>query len=380
LVLFGSQYATASASLTVTTKIAHSFELEPSIDTSLTNTQGAFAAVAMGHLNQPLNTFWQLFFQPAGTSKWTLVTPPGVASNGGLVIATSQDHALLAGFRPTNFLTYSPVSMTDNEGRAWSVGALPGGLLGRTDALGMSGSGELAALIDDPKPEVVTSDGSLSDWAPLISQERLSSTTSGARCGIEDLTSVTFNNAGDVIVGATCAHPGVVGIFENTGSSWHLLGPSLSPSLSRDNIEVINFSQERGVMTALLATHGPSRTSLVGAWQLAGTRWGTSPPFVLRHSTTVTSTGPDGRGGFFVLTSNGSLRPSLELLGGPGTAWDQLPLTPRGTATVVFSATGSIESLTANGDSFQSWILNAHAKVWDATQSILVPILYGSSS
>jgi hypothetical protein len=34
------------------------------------------------------NNFWQLFVRPAATGKWRLATPPGVASNGGLVVAS----------------------------------------------------------------------------------------------------------------------------------------------------------------------------------------------------------------------------------------------------------------------------------------------------
>ena len=34
------------------------------------------------------NNFWQLFVRPAGTGSWRLVTPPGVATNGGLVVAS----------------------------------------------------------------------------------------------------------------------------------------------------------------------------------------------------------------------------------------------------------------------------------------------------
>ena len=52
-------------------------------------TPASDAIVAMGTLSDPINTFWQLFFRPNSTSRWTLATPPGVADNGGLVISPS---------------------------------------------------------------------------------------------------------------------------------------------------------------------------------------------------------------------------------------------------------------------------------------------------
>jgi hypothetical protein len=39
----------------------------------------------MGDLDQPDNTFWQAFVLSGVTPSWSLVTPKGVADNGGLV-------------------------------------------------------------------------------------------------------------------------------------------------------------------------------------------------------------------------------------------------------------------------------------------------------
>ena len=57
--------------------------------------------LAMGHLGDPANTFYELFERPTGRSAWTLVTPPGVADNGGLVVGLSPAGALTAGFLPS---------------------------------------------------------------------------------------------------------------------------------------------------------------------------------------------------------------------------------------------------------------------------------------
>ena len=96
-----------------------------SLATSLESAAGAWAVVPMGHLDQPLNTFWQLFFKPAGAKLWSnRASALAVATNGGLAIA-SNGASLAVGIRPTNLLDYSPLVLT-SDARSW----LPGGPIG----------------------------------------------------------------------------------------------------------------------------------------------------------------------------------------------------------------------------------------------------------
>src|SRR5258708_13488400 len=72
------------------------------------------------------DTSWQLSARPAGSPRWKLVTPPGTPDNGGLVLA-GADRLMIAGFRPSQFLTYTPLSATADGGQAWSsTGPLDG--------------------------------------------------------------------------------------------------------------------------------------------------------------------------------------------------------------------------------------------------------------
>ena len=59
----------------------------PSLNTSLITAAGTWAVAVMGGSAAQYNNFWQLFMRPAGTTRWKLVTPPGTADNGGLVLA-----------------------------------------------------------------------------------------------------------------------------------------------------------------------------------------------------------------------------------------------------------------------------------------------------
>ena len=45
-----------------------------------------WATVPMGAVAGP-NEFWQLFRLPAGSSRWALETPPGIATNGAILLA-----------------------------------------------------------------------------------------------------------------------------------------------------------------------------------------------------------------------------------------------------------------------------------------------------
>ena len=79
----------------------------------------------MGERGVPLNTFWQIFFRPSGAASWTLVTPTGVADNGGLTLTAAGDGSVTAGFEPSQLLHYSPLARSDDEGSSWSPALVP---------------------------------------------------------------------------------------------------------------------------------------------------------------------------------------------------------------------------------------------------------------
>ena len=62
----------------------------PPLATSFAVGTGAsWAVVEMGGPAAQHNNFWELFVRPAGAARWRLVTPAGVADNGGLVVAAA---------------------------------------------------------------------------------------------------------------------------------------------------------------------------------------------------------------------------------------------------------------------------------------------------
>ena len=101
----------------------------------------------MGHLDDPTNTFWEVFTLPSGGQRWTEHTPPDVADNGGLVIASTSAGAVI-GFRPSELLSFSPLAITTDGGNTYAPGLLSGGLADVPDSLSVSPSGRRAALTD----------------------------------------------------------------------------------------------------------------------------------------------------------------------------------------------------------------------------------------
>ena len=64
------------------------------LPTSLVTAQGTWAVTVMGGSAADENNFWQLFVRPAGATRWSLVTPQGVADNGGLVAAAGDEQEI----------------------------------------------------------------------------------------------------------------------------------------------------------------------------------------------------------------------------------------------------------------------------------------------
>ena len=119
--------------------------------TSLVTAQGTWAVAVMGGLSRPQqNGFWQLFVRPAGASNWSLVTPPGVADNGGLVAAgAAGGTSLLVGVRPSQHLAFSPLAASSDTGKSWAPGLLDADLADVPDAMAVGASGQALALLHD---------------------------------------------------------------------------------------------------------------------------------------------------------------------------------------------------------------------------------------
>ncbi len=349
------------------------------LDASFTTTTAAWADIAAGHLDQPANTFWQLLVLPAGNARWSLVTPPGVADNGGLV-SVQSGATLLTGFEPSALIHFSPLAATSDAGTHWSQGILSRALTDVPDALAASGDGDIAALIGKTGTSVVTSSGGLSpSWRPGVTIKELAASSAGRSCGVSALTALAYSPSGRLLVGATCDRPGKVGVFAASGSGWRLVGPTLPVGENDATTNVLRLRAGDNEVSALLAAHSTGGTALLGARFTDSTSWSTPSLLALAPTERLVSSGLSADGGLVVLL-NDKGRTLIEVSGIGSGGWAGLPTPAARTAVIAFDASGNMDAIAVNGSKLNVFRLDTGSFSWYSIQSIQVPIQYGSSS
>ena len=350
--------------------------------TSFSSRDGTWADVAMGRVGQLVNTFWQTFVLRPSSSRWTLVTPPGVADNGGLVSTSSRTGRVLAGFEASQLLGYSPLAETADAGRGWSAGLVPARLATTPDALAVSGVGGMLALVGARDGSVLASSGNTSDWHTSLRAGTLRVSPAGRSCGLRRLVAVAYGPGGTPLVGASCSKGGRVGIFTRTSTGWNLV-PLHLPGGASSAAGLLRLSSSGGRTSALVELDRARRVSLVGAWPVTSGTWSVSKSLPLESAGRLVASGTLGSGALFVLLAEGSgLR--LETTGPPGAgaAWQELPSPPASTATVAFSGTARtarVDALVVHGSTLYDDVLRLRSRRWVRSQTIEVPITYGSS-
>jgi hypothetical protein len=331
----------------------------------------------MGRLDQPLNTFWQLFMLPSTGSRWSnQVSSLATATNGGLVLASRGAKSLLVGIRPANLLNYSPVVDTSNA-RSWSAGPP---IVGRVDALAANTTGLQVAIVEHGGNSEVLTAPTSSKWQTLTTERSLRSMPVSKQCGILALTTVGLTPNGSILVGTTCQHPGVVGLFVENHSIWSRAKLSLPSSQSAVDVEVLRLSLTSEGVTALLALQESSGESLVAAWEpSSSSQWTISPSLHLTSYQHVTSIGPSTAQGQFVVLSDSTSTSSVEVMNGPKSSWVSLPSLNKRIATVAFSTNGKVDAFTSKGNVLSDYAFRTPSKVWKLSQKINVDIIYGSS-
>jgi len=346
----------------------------PSLDTSLDTTAGTWAAVVMGGSAAQNNNFWQLFIRPAGSTRWKLVTPPGTADNGGLVLAGGGP-ALITGFRPSQDLTFTPLIQTSDGGQAWaSLNPLDAALASAPDALAAKpGSGQLLALLADGTVQEAAPGNAT--WTGLVSQQALAATSAGRSCGLQSLTAAAFTPAGLPVLAGSCTRPGTAGIFTAGNGTWQAAGPALPAALAGQAVTVSRLTRTAQGMTALLQVGTGPGASLLAAWSADGGHWTVSPPLPL-HGGAMTSAsfGPDATAAIITSAHRGQIVTST------GSSWQPLPALPPGTATLAPGPGGTADALAVHGGTLTVWQLAPGGSTWAKIQVINVAIPYGSSS
>jgi hypothetical protein len=346
----------------------------PSLATSLATATGTWAVTVMGGSAASHNNFWQLFVRPAGTSTWRLATPPGVASNGGLVLTGLASGSVLAGFRPSQDLAYSPLATTKDNGKAWSPGLLDAGLADVPGALAADpASGRLLGLLTNGTTDISGKGGTR--WIRLVSRRELGTSPAGTRCQLDSVTAAAFSPSGQPMLGAGCSHPGTAGIFSQTGRTWQLTGPALPAAYARQAITVLRLTTTGHTTTALLGAGTGRAERLLAGWSAdGGAHWTLSPPLPLNGATlTSASSGP---GSSLAITLSHRRAAAITTAPGP---WRQLPPLPPDTATLAWAPSGGWDALAVHSTQLTIWQAVRGTHAWVSAQVIKVPIPFGSS-
>jgi hypothetical protein len=321
------------------------------------------------------NNFWQLFVRPAGTTGWRLVTPPGVADNGGLVMTGAARRSLITAIRPSQYLTYTPLTLTRDGGRAWSpAGPLDAALANTPDALAAAPTtGYLLALLTSGTARLAAP--GYTSWETLTSLRALAATPAGRRCGLNALTAAAFTNSGTPLLAGKCNRTGTVGIFTTRNGSWQPAGPALPAALHHQATTVLRLTQTTTGIAALLQTGTGPAASLLAAWSADGSsHWTLSPPTPLRGAKLASASFGSAGTAAVVLTGN-----RAETITGTEAAWRPLPALPSGTATLAPGSSSGFDALAVHRTRLTVWQLAAGSATWRITQAINVPVQFGSS-
>ncbi len=179
----------------------------------------------MGDLGQPLNTFWELARRRHGS--WSVVTPPDVATNGGLAASLDARGTIAAAVLSSQDLAFSPLALSSDLGTTWLPETLDRLVAKTPSALSVTSLGALAITVS-PHEQVLSGTPSLAHWTLLAAGTALASVLR-PRCALRSVTAVALVGASTPLVGGACG-PGGTGpaLVALRGGAWHPVGPKLS--------------------------------------------------------------------------------------------------------------------------------------------------------
>jgi hypothetical protein len=348
-----------------------------SLATSLSTTKDSWAIVPVS--SNP--TFWEVLVRPAPSSTWQLVTPPGVADNGGLVAAADTGNGLTVAVRPSQDLHFTPVASTADAGASWSTdGPISQGVASSPGALAVSGS-TLAALLGNGTIEASSDAGA--SWRTLAKPGAIAASSAGHKCGTVGITSVSIGPMpGEVLAAGRCGATGTAGLFSySAGAGWQRLGLPVSGQLVRFGPGAALVRAKAGLTALWLGAYGwYAYAPLTSSATPPPSAWATSAPLPVTSSVTASGSlagaTPTSPGGTWVLLPGGQ----AATIAGPGKQWLLLPPTPAHTTVLASGPGTSLDALAVSGDNLTVWQLDRGATLWAKVQTISVPIQPGSSS
>ncbi len=338
----------------------------------LTTASGSWAVMPMAGPGGQQPVSWQLFTRPAGAASWKLATPAGVDDSGGLVVVGAGGRSLVVAQRPSQALTFTPLTATVDGGAAWApANPLDGGIADVPDALAAApGTGQMLALLGNGA--VRSAPAGAASWTAFTSERSLAATPAGRRCGLQRVTGLAYTLSGTPVLAGDCSRPGVAGIFAYAHGSWQAAGPALPAALTRQPVSVLRITLTAPRIAALLTAGDGRSASLLAAWSADdGSHWAVSRPLVPGRAGLASAS--FGAGSTVVVTLTGGRAAAV----GAGSGWRFLPALPPGTATVSPVGAGLLDALAVQRSRLTVWQLKPAALTWTEQQSLTVPVQSG---
>ncbi|HEX3512760.1 MAG TPA: hypothetical protein VHT26_02020 [Trebonia sp.] len=324
--------------------------------------------------------FWEVFERASNSGTWRLVTPPGVADNGGLVASAGAATSLTIAVRPSQDLLFSPLAATANGGASWSTGGPINAAVAASPGAFAADGSHLAALLSDGTIE--TSSDAGASWSPLAKPGAIAASPAAKGCGgAVRVTSLSFGmTSSQVLAGGTCGTSGTTAIFSSDSTGWQ-----------RESLPVAGPLVRLGGGTALVdGKAGLTELAYGFGWYAYAPLSGATPPTTpsgwdasaaLSASGQVTASGTLPAGGSWVLLSGGR----AATVEGPSATtsaakWTLLPPVPARTTVLAAGPGGAVDALAASGTTLTVWQLAPKATAWSKVQAINVPVQTGSSS
>ncbi len=338
-----------------------------------------WVVLPMGQFSSRSNTFWQLLHAAPGSSQWSVVTPQGVADNGGLVTATGvMTASATVGFLPSQLLRFSPLSATTDAGRTWSPAFLPGALAAGPNALASGPGGSLAIVGEAVLHRPLDSP----TWSRLVSLSALQRLA--PQCAATALDAVAVTSTGAPLVGAACR--GRLGLFAASDGKWGQERAVLPGDWSDANTTILRLQAGNTQTTVLATATRKGHQALFALSQSGSGRWQASAPLPIGAGSIVRATAVGSDGALSVLVGSKKSESVDEVT--PGGGWVRLPAPPRGVVGLAWVSpdTTSLGATTLDafsvvgGTNLHVFTLTPGGGKWVGAQELQVPLPYGSSS
>ena len=333
--------------------------------------QGAvsMAVIPTGHLGDPSNRFFQTFTSTGGA--WSLSTPRGTATNGGIIIASPEAGAVSVLAFDASHVSVIQGLMAGQPSRAGNVVSA---ILAQPTALTVNPvSGQMAAI--SASGGVLMARHRLSPMRPFLSARQLAASPAGRQCGFSAATSAAVMTDGTMVVGGRCSRPGYSGLLErHPGRGWmaNRIGGSrlwhavrVDPTVSGS----VALAQSGG-------SHPVLRMGTIGS---RGITW-SEPARVGADLRSIAVTSLAAQGSSYVVASVTGNRVQAWRLGASAPARRIGPALSSKVQAVVDGASGSVHAFAVDGRRVVISGLRRGEHRWVVETRRVLPLPYGTSS